>query len=79
MITIQDSQNLIKLMKEEFATKDEFRGIERKFDNLLVAVDGFMKRSEKYDQEMIILGHNVSTIKNWMRPVSAKTGVDYPF
>lgn len=83
MITIEDTQKLITMMKEYFPTKEEmnsrFDAMEKRFDNLLTAVDKFMKRGDAYDQEMLVLNHNVSTIKNWMKPVSVKTDVEYPF
>jgi len=79
MITLKD----IEFLKEIFPTREEmnqrFEEMDRKFDNLLTAIDKVLKELLDFRQEMTILSHNQTTIKEWMKPVSKKTGVDYPF
>jgi hypothetical protein len=83
MIAIEDTQKLVKIVIDEiipiFATKDEFKRLENKVDKFGLTMDKVLAELLDFRQEMSSLIHNQTTIKQWMRPVSAKTGVEYPF
>jgi hypothetical protein len=79
MITFEDAQQLIEMMELHFVTKAEFKSLDQKFDKLLTRTDKFMKEILDNRQEMTILNYNDNTIKEWMKPVSHKTDVKYPF
>ena len=79
MITLKD----VEFLKEIFPTKEEmnerFEAVNRRFDLLQNSLDKTLKELLTFRQEMTILSHNQTVIKEWMKPVSKKTGVDYPF
>jgi hypothetical protein len=83
MITIEDTQKFVKVVIAEitpiFATKEEFKRLENKADNFGLTADKVLAELLDFRQEMSSLIHNQTTIKQWMRPVSAKTGMEYPF
>ena len=83
MITFYDTQKLIKVMARYFYTKEEtdskFYEFGKKMDlyqaTLLHEIEGLKEDR----QEIKILVHDMVEVQKWMRPVSSKTGVDYPF
>jgi hypothetical protein len=83
MITFEDTQKLLTVMKEYFYTKEEtddkFGSLDKKIDLYQTTVLQEIKGLRDQRDEIRILIHNMTTLQKWAKPISAKTGIEYPF
>ena len=83
MITIEGTQKLLTLMKEYFYTKEEtddkFTDLKNTMNLYQTTVLKEIHGLKEDRQEIKILIHNMITLQKWAKPVSANTGVEYPF
>ncbi|MDP1706521.1 MAG: hypothetical protein Q8L36_01750 [bacterium] len=50
--------------------------LERKFDRLQTAVDGYAHKADKYFQEMIALNNRVNRLERWIEQIAEKLDLD---
>ena len=66
---------------EVFATKEDLeeavRNLSTKddFNNLMVSIDTYAKKSDKYFQEMLILTQKVDRHEKWFHQIADKLGI----
>jgi SMC interacting uncharacterized protein involved in chromosome segregation len=79
MLTDKDIQKIIKANieagKEVFTTKKDFNELRKDFNKLQSSVDRYLTKTEKWYQEMKMLGHKVDRHEKWILQIASRLGV----
>lgn len=66
---------------EVFATKEDLKeavknlSTKEDFNNLMVSIDAYAKKSDKYFQEMLMLATKVDRHEKWFHQIADKLGI----
>lgn len=75
MLTHEDIKNLSDYQKEIFATKEDIKHLDAKFDVLLTSVDNYAKKADTYFQEMVVLSNKVNRHERWFHLIADKLNI----
>jgi len=81
MLSDEDIQKLI----EVFATKEDLKEVVKNlstksdFNNLLNAIDAYVKKADTYFQEMVMLAHKVDRHEKWLQQIANKLGLELDY
>ena len=75
MLTPEDIKNLTEYQKEVFVTKEDFKRLEGKFDDLQIAVDNYAKKANDYYQEMVMMNQKLNRHEKWILQIADKLNI----
>ncbi|MFA5188994.1 MAG: hypothetical protein WC460_06565 [Patescibacteria group bacterium] len=75
MLTPEDIKNLTEYQKEIFVTKEDFKRLEGKFDDLLASVDNYAKKANDYYQEMVMMNQKLNRHEKWILQIADKLNI----
>ena len=74
--TRDDIDEVLELLHTLMEQVDErFNEQEKKYDHLIITIDGFISRIDKYEVELAARDAQFQCLLDWARKVSAKTGI----
>lgn len=62
-------------IKEVMATKEDFKRLEGKFDDLLTSVDNYAKKANDYYQEMVMMNQKLNRHEKWILQIADKLNI----
>lgn len=66
---------LFQYMTKRFDTIDaRFETVDLRFNRLDSVIDGFLKKQETYEEERLVMGHQISRIDGWTHELANKIG-----
>lgn len=59
-------------------TKAEVKKIDKKYEHLINAIDGFVGRIDRYETELAARDIEIRRLEHWVEQIAKKTGVKQP-
>jgi predicted ATP-dependent protease len=76
VVTRDDIDEVLELLHTFMKQVDQrFNEQEKKYDHLIITIDGFISRIDKYEVELAARDAQFQRLLDWARKVSSKTGI----